>query len=57
MKIPQGKRGPTYETKGIKMNQITMEPGMAIKVYFVQILTQYYYVLLVNNASLQRLTL
>ena len=38
MNIPQGNKGPTYETKGIKANQMIKEPGMAIKVYFVQIL-------------------
>jgi hypothetical protein len=37
-KMFQGKSGPTYATKGKKTNQITIEPGIAKKVYFVQIL-------------------
>lgn len=38
IKMPQGKSGPTYDTKGMNMNQITMDPGIAITVYFVHIL-------------------
>jgi hypothetical protein len=36
--MSNGVSGPTYETKGKKINQIIIDPKFAIKVYFVQIL-------------------
>lgn len=37
-KIPHGRRGPTYATSGMYMNQMTMEPGIMITDHLVQTL-------------------
>lgn len=38
MKISQGRSGPTYDVISKNMNQITIDPGIAIHEYFVHVL-------------------